>query len=115
MGQHRTAIEAQELYMLKHEFGISMMAVLYRLGQCGILSESKQKGYYIAFSKAKWRTKEPGEPYPNEQTYLFKQMVYRALSEDYIGESKAAELIGVSLSTFHKERKLGVDNATPNQ
>ena len=114
MGQHRTAIEAQELYMLKQEFGISMMAILWRLGQCGILSESKQKGYYIAFSKAGWRSTEPGESYPCERTYLFKQTVYRALSEDYIGEAKAAELIGMSLSAFHTERKLGIGNATSN-
>jgi len=114
LGVKRSALEAQELFMLKHEFGISMMSILFRAGQCGILSESQQRRYYMQFNKLKWRTQEPGEPYPNEETYLFKQLVYRALGEEYIGESKSAELLGISLSNFHKERKLGVTSATIN-
>lgn len=115
LGKRRRAIEPQELFMLKHEFGISMMAILYRAGQCNIISESLQKQYYMRFNKSGWRTLEPGKPYPNEDTYLFKQLVYRALGEGYIGESKAAELIGVSISNFHKERKLGANDEAANQ
>ena len=114
LGEKRNALEAQELFMLKHEFGISMMSILFRAGQCGILSERQQRGYYMKFNKLKWRTQEPGEPYPNEEPYLFKQLVYRALSEEYIGESKASELLGISLLNFHKERKLGVTSAAIN-
>lgn len=115
LGERRSAIEPQELLMMKHEFGISMMAILVRAGQCGVISEGTQKKYYMRFNKLGWRTKEPGEPYPNEETYMFKQLVYRALGESYIGESKAAELIGVSLSSFHKERKLGAMGAVTDQ
>ena len=115
LGERRSAIEPRELFMLKHEFGISMMAILYRAGQCKIISGSLQKQYNMRFNKSGWRTCEPGEAYPNEDTYLFKQLVYRALGEDYIGESKAAELIGMSISSFHKERKLGVSGAATNQ
>jgi len=107
LGQKRRALEDQELFMLKHEFGISMMAILSRSRQCGIISEGLQKSYYIRFNKLRWRTEEPGTPYPKEDTYLFKQLTYRALGEEYIGESKAAELLSMSLSKFHKERKLG--------
>lgn len=115
LGETRRAIEAQELYMLKCEFGISMMAILMRAGQCGVISANLQKQYYLRFSKLGWRTQEPGNPYPHEETYLFKQLAYRALGEDYIGESKAAELLGVSLSSFHKERKLGATCAAADQ
>ena len=115
MGANRQAIESQELYMLKHEFGISMMAVFMRAEQCGVISESLKKQYFMRFSQLGWRTKEPWKAYRNEDTYLFTQLVYRALAEEYIGESKAAELIGTSLSVFHKERKLGVIGATVNQ
>ena len=114
LGETRRGVEAQELYMLKCEFGISMMGVLMRIGQCGVISEGLKKQYFMRFNKLGWRTEEPGEAYPNEATYLFKQLVYRALGEDYIGESKAAELIGMSLSSFHKERKLGVMSAAAN-
>ncbi len=115
MGEHRRAIECQELYMLKHEFGLSMMAALFRAAQCRVITESLKKQYFMRFSKLGWRTEEPGDPYPNEETYLFKQLVYRALGEEYIGESKAAELIGMSLSSFHKERKLGAVGAAADQ
>jgi len=114
LGAKRHALEMQELYMLKHEFGISMMSILFRAGQCNVINESLQKRYYMQFNKQGWRQQEPGDPYNNEETYLFKQLVYRALGEDYIGESKAAGLIGLSLSNFHKERKLGAMSAAVN-
>ena len=114
LGEKRRAIEPRELYMLKHEFGISMMGILIRAGQVGIISQSLQKNYYIQFNKLRWRTEEPGDPYPNEQTVLYKQLIYRALGESYIGESKAAELLKMSLTRFHKERKLGAVNASTN-
>lgn len=61
---------------------------------------------FVFFSKNSWRKEEPGQPYPQESTFLLKQLVYRELGEEYIGESKAAELLGMSLSRFNKERKL---------
>ncbi|MCU8072620.1 transcriptional regulator, partial [Shewanella sp. SM32] len=67
-----------------------------------------QKNLFMLFSKNGWRTEEPGKAYPHESTYLHKQLVYRALGEEYIGESKAAELLGMSVSSFRKERKLEV-------
>ncbi|WP_024460175.1 ImmA/IrrE family metallo-endopeptidase [Marinimicrobium sp. LS-A18] len=115
IGAHRSAIEPRELYMLKHEFGVSMMAILVRLRQCGVISEALYKQTLLAFNGAGWRTKEPGDPYLQEQTIMFEQLVYRALSEGYIGESKAAELLGQSLSHFHRERKLGGMDAIAHQ
>jgi Zn-dependent peptidase ImmA (M78 family)/transcriptional regulator with XRE-family HTH domain len=103
IGESRHALEAQELYLLKHEFGISMMAILMRLADCQVITANQKKNYYIAWSK--WRKTEPGEQYPAENTFLFKQLVYRALGEEYIGESKAAELLQMSLSSFHRERQ----------
>ena len=111
LGQSRRYVEPRELFMLKHEYGISMLAALYRAGLCGIITAATQRGLFMSFSKNGWRSEEPGKPYEREITYLFKQLVYRALGEEYIGESKAAELLGLSLSSFHKERKLEVMSA----
>jgi len=108
LGDKRRNLEPHELFMIKHEYGISMLAALYRAGQCEIISEATQRSLFMHFSKSGWRTEEPGEAYLQETTYLLKQLVYRALGEEYIGESKAAELLGMSLSRFHKERKLEV-------
>lgn len=113
LGQHRNMIEWQELYMLKHEFGLSMSGCLIRGFQTGIISKPAYDSLSIRFSQHGWRKQEPNAPYPPEQTILFKQLVYRALAEDWIGESKAAELLGMPLARFHRERKLeGADAVT---
>jgi len=91
LGEKRRHIEPRELLMLKHEYGISMLAALFRAGQCGIITPATQKNLFMLFSKNGWRTEEPGKAYPHESTYLHKQLVYRALGEEYIGESKAAD------------------------
>ena len=44
-----------------------------------------------------WRRVEPGPAYPSEEAQLFQHWVLRALAEDCIGESKAAELLSMSL------------------
>lgn len=111
LGAKRRHIEPRELFMLKHEYGISMLATLVRTGQCGIITPATQRSMFMMFSQNGWRTEEPGKAYPQETTYLHKQLVYRALGEEHIGESKAAELLGMSLSNFHKERKLEVRSA----
>ena len=108
LSDKRRHIEPRELFILKHEYGISMLATLFRAGQCGIITPATQKNLFVLFGKNGWRTQEPGKAYPHESTHLHQQLVYRALGEEYIGESKAAELLGMSVSNFHKERKLQV-------
>lgn len=99
-------IEPHELYLLKQEFGLSMAGCLYRLLDIGLISADIHRYQSIAFSKKGWRKKEPGEEIPAEKSFLFKQLVYRALAECWLSESKAAELLSISLSKFHNERKL---------
>lgn len=112
LGMKRSQLEARELYMLKHEYGISMLAIAIRAQQSHIISKAYYDSFVRSFSMKGWRKKEPGTPCKSETTCLFKQLVYRALSEEYIGESKAAELLGMSLSSFHKERKLEATSDT---
>ncbi len=115
LGEKRHNIEFRELLLLKQEFGLSMAACLYRVADLGICDERVFKKLYMAFSKRGWRTVEPGEPYPQEETWLFQQLVFRALGEGIIGESKAAALLGMSLMKFHQARKLESTGAAINQ
>ncbi|MBC8212871.1 MAG: ImmA/IrrE family metallo-endopeptidase [Gammaproteobacteria bacterium] len=110
-GEHRNALDMNELHMLKEEYGLSMSGIIFRAFQCGVISEGIRKNLIIKFSKMGWRKKEPGSPYPAEKTWLFDRLVYRALAEDYIGESKAAELFGMSLRNFRKESRLELTGA----
>ena len=53
-----------------------------------------------------WRKQEPGNPYPQEQTLLFEQLVYRCIGRGIVSESKAAELLQMSVMALHKQRQM---------
>jgi Zn-dependent peptidase ImmA (M78 family) len=105
LGEHRTRLELRELLLLKQEFGISMAGILYRARNLGIIRESYHKSLIIEFSKRGWRKNEP-ERYPAEAPHHFQQLIFHALAEDYISESKAAELMNMSQAEFYKMRML---------
>lgn len=115
LGDQRRALEWQELYGLKHEFGLSMTGWLQRAKQCGVITETAHLSMIKQFSSKGWRKLEPGEPLPQEHPRLFDQLVYRALAEQYISEGKAAELLGIPMMRFHKERQLELSDAVAHQ
>lgn len=115
LGQQRHALEWQELYVLKHEFGLSMGGWLHRAKQCGVITDSAHLTMVKRFSAKGWRKAEPGDPLPKEHPRLFDQLVYRALAEQYISEGKAAELLGIPMMRFHKERQLVTSDAVAHQ
>lgn len=106
-GHRRARIEEQELYLQKMDYGLSMMACVYRAADLAVITEGKRKDLIMMFSARKWRKQEPGEQVARESTLLFPQLIYRALGEGIITEGKAAELMGISLVTFHRERQMG--------
>ena len=115
LGQQRHAMEWQELYALKHEFGLSIAGWLQRAKQCGVITDAFHLSMVKQFSVRGWRKNEPGDPLPQEHPRLFDQLVYRALAEQYISEGKAAELLGIPMMRFHKERQLESSDAVAYQ
>ncbi len=106
LGQVRRGLEWQELFALKHEFGLSMAGWLQRAKQCGVISDVTHLALWKRFSAKGWRKIEPGEVVQREHPRLFEQLIYRALGEQYVSESKAAELLGLPMMCFHKARQL---------
>ncbi|TFW72330.1 transcriptional regulator [Methylotenera oryzisoli] len=104
LGKTRKNIEPRELFILKHEYGLSMAGCLFRASDLGIISDQKRVSMFKLFTMRGWRTQEPGEPYRAETTCLFEQLVYRALGEQIISESKAAELLQMPLIQLHRSR-----------
>jgi len=111
LGTHRTRLELRELLLLKQEFGISMAGILYRARNLGVIKESYHKSLFIEFSKRGWRKGEP-QPFPTEEPHHFQQLIFHALAEGYIGESKAAELMDMSQVEFYHMRMIEDENAT---
>jgi len=106
MGGHRNAIEFKELGLLKEEFGLSMAGILYRARDLGIISPAYRNEQAKLFRIKGWHLKEPGWDYPAEKAHIFEQLVFHALAEEYIGESKAAELMNMSLAQFRRVRSM---------
>lgn len=106
LGQHRNAIELKELGLLKEEFGLSMAGILYRARDLGIISSAYRDEQAKLFRFKGWYRKEPGQEYPGEKAHIFEQLVFHALAEEYIGESKAAELMNMPLQQFRRVRSM---------
>lgn len=106
LGERRNWLEPQELAALKKAYGLSMQAWMHRAKDLGILPETRYVEMRKYFSKQDWNKTEPGKQCPPEYPQLFEQLVYRALGQDLIGESKAAELLRLPLSEFQKKRNM---------
>jgi Zn-dependent peptidase ImmA (M78 family)/DNA-binding XRE family transcriptional regulator len=115
LGSKRQVIEWPELYALKHEFGLSMGGWLHRAKECKVITEATYLKLARRFSVNGWRTQEPGDALANESPRLFEQLVYRALAERHISESKAAELLRIPLMRFHQQRQLESFDAVGHQ
>lgn len=115
LGAHRSYIEPKELALLKEEFGLSMAGILYRARDLGIVTPAWRDEQAKLFRIKGWHVTEPGKPYPAEKAHVFEQLVFHALAEDYIGESKAAELMKMSLTDFQAVRALEGSNAAAHQ
>ncbi len=113
LGKHRNRLELQELLLLKQEFGISMAGTLYRARHLKIIKESYHKSLFIEFSKRGWRKNEP-QPFLPEEPHHFQQLVFHALAEEYISESKAAELMNMSQADFYQMRMIEDEDAVTN-
>lgn len=106
LGVKRKLLELQELILLKAEYGMSVQGLLYRACDLGILSQQSSRYMWSFLRKNGLFDKEIGEFYPAEKTRLFEQRIYRSLAEDLIGESKAAELLGIPLFELRKCRHM---------
>ena len=100
VGSHRGMIAYGEVVRLKHLYGVSAVALLYRLRDLGIVSEQTHKGMFRNPRTRVWLKTEPeplddaGDVAKNERPRRFESMVLRAASEGIIRTIRAAELLG---------------------
>ena len=98
VGQKRKAFGYQELIDLKRLYRVAASALLIRLEQVGVIHHSSLQYAFRTFARG-WRSKEPNpleqssNAAPFEKPRRFERLVYRALAEDMIAPSKAAELL----------------------
>ena len=97
LGANRTDLNINELHMLKHKYGLSMQAWIYRAKDLSIISENTAARLFQQFRVNDWHRQEPGKPYPSETPMRMERLIYRALAEDLISRSRAQELYGKPL------------------
>ena len=103
LGGDRTNLDWRELFRLKYAYGISMAALVFRARDCGIINDATFNRMYKDLSQRGWRKDEPGH-LPAETPHGMEKLLDRALAEDLIGVSRAAELYGTSLAEFEARR-----------
>jgi Zn-dependent peptidase ImmA (M78 family) len=101
IGKRRTMISLGELLRLKELFGASFQAIVYRCHDLGIIPGPAFRRLFQIFNERGWRKppfQEPGALDPSqEEPRRMQRLCFRALSEGAISESKAAEILGISV------------------
>jgi Zn-dependent peptidase ImmA (M78 family) len=104
IGKQRTTISLGEFLRLKELFGTSFQAITYRCLSLGIITGAVFKKLFQVFTERGWR-KPPYEelgaiPADQEQPRRMERLCFRALAEGLISESKAAEILGLSVRSL---------------
>ncbi len=93
VGPKRARIHPEELLLLKQRFGISVQAILRRLRDLDVISESYYRQWCILVNRFGWRKREPGEM-PPEQPLWLRQSVLHAFSEGLLARDEAERILG---------------------
>ena len=96
IGLGRQRFGYRELIDVKRIFGISAAALVYRLRDLEIINDSAVTRVFKGIGRT-WRKDEPCPLERGESTMRFQRLCFRALAEDTISESKAAELLNLSV------------------
>lgn len=93
VGTKRASIQLLELLLLKQKLGMSIQALIYRLRDLGIITESYCNKWWININRLGIKKKEPGELSPECPQWL-RRTVFRALSEGLITKDEAEHILG---------------------
>ena len=110
IGKHRSDIDWKELLGLKMMYGMSVQAITYRCKDLGIISQASMGRLFDIFEEDGWRSPPYREPLDTlgDRFGRFERLCFRALAEGAVSESKASELLEVSVSQLDSllEREL---------
>jgi len=96
IGEKRTKLNIKELFILKERIGMSIQAIIYRLKDLEVISESYYGHCFRMINSWGWRKQEPNR-LPEEKTEWLNQNVYKALAEGLITKEKAEILLNERL------------------
>lgn len=97
VGKARKLLPVGELFQLKAIFGMAAAQIVKRCVELGIIGGSEERRLKEIFTESGWLRSPNYEPNPIlcEEPTRFTRLCLRALSEDIITDSRAAELLGM--------------------
>ena len=101
VGRRRLDFGFGELVEIKKIFGVSAAALVIRMRDLGIIGEATVTRIFRGIGRS-WRTQEPCPLTQPESPKRFRRLCLRALAEDVISESKAAELLGMRVGEIER-------------
>lgn len=100
LGERRKNISLVELKDIQRLYGISVEAIIVKARQLNIITEIQYRSFCISLNKSeKLKEKVRESVYPEEHTTRYERIVYKALSDELISVSKAANLLNESVDT----------------
>ncbi len=109
LGENRSRISFEEFKKVQEKYGISISAVVYKLGTSGMMSQDRVKKFYmnLNFDKNLKALVEQTRFDGLERSNKYENLVYRAVSEELISMSKASSLLQIPLEDL--KNKLSVN------
>jgi Zn-dependent peptidase ImmA (M78 family)/DNA-binding XRE family transcriptional regulator len=107
VGKHRNGVGFAELVATKRLYGVAATALLVRFRDLGIISHEQYTAMFQTTARH-WRKVEPHpleRDLPIEQPQRFRRLCYRALSEQMISLTKAADLLQERVAFIAQEMR----------
>ena len=93
VGEKRALVQLREFLFLKRQFGLSIQALIHRLLDLNIISDSHYSQWFARINKYGWRKKEPEER-PFEESYWLERSLLRLVAERVMGKREAERILG---------------------
>ena len=104
VGKRRSSVGLGELFSLKLAFGVSVQALADRCRDLGIFGPALHKRLSQEFDRSGWYTpfEEPLSHRDGERPLRFERLCLRAFAEGAVSDTKAAELLNVSVHELNR-------------
>ncbi len=98
-GEKRNKIAFNELKNRQQKYGISISAIMYKLAEAKIISQEMLSVFFKRLnSDPTFKQATDSIGFEGDETSdRYENLVYRAVSEDFISQSKASSLLNISL------------------
>ncbi|MBI4334106.1 MAG: helix-turn-helix domain-containing protein [Chloroflexi bacterium] len=93
VGRKRALVQLPELLLLKRQFGLSIQALVHRLHDLKIITDSYYQEWFMKINRYGWRKQEP-EEWPFEQSPWLKRNILRLIAEGLMTQADAERILG---------------------